>query len=372
MSVQQQVQPILDSTVESHETIVIGGGQAGLAVGYHLSKLGRPFVILDAHERVGDSWRSRWESMRLFTPARRDGLPGMPFPARKHSFPSRDEMADYLEGYADRFELPVRLGVRVDALGLTDEGRFLIAAGDQRYEADHVVVATGPFQRPHVPDFARQLDPRITQMHSSSYRNPDMLPAGDVLVVGGGNSGADIAIELAASRKVYLSGELGPQLPFDIEGTPGRFIFPVLWQVWSHVLTFGSPIGRKALPKIQASKEPRIRVKQKQLAAAGVDFVPRTAGVTDGSPRLHDDRVLDVASVIWATGFRSSYDWIDLPVLDDESDLETDHYGAATAQRGLYRVGRQFLYAFNSHTIGGVGRDAERIARRIASDGSRR
>jgi putative flavoprotein involved in K+ transport len=364
MSVQAETEHTT-TPVEHHETVVIGGGQAGLAVGYFLAKLGRPYVILDANRRVGDSWRERWESMRLFTPARRDGLPGMRFPARRHSFPSRDEMAAYLEAYVERFELQVRGGVRVDALGRGTNGRFLLAAGERRYEADNVVIATGPFQAPHVPDFAGQLDPRITQMHSSVYRNPRELPDGDVLVVGPGNSGADIALELAGERRVLLSGELGPNIPFNIEGTAGRLIFPLLWQIWSHVLTFGSPIGRKTLPKISAGKEPLIRVKPKQLAAAGVEFAPRTAGVRDGLPLLDDGRVLDVASVIWATGYRAVHDWIDLPVLGDDADVVCDHHGVVGAQPGLYRVGRQFLYAFNSHTVGGVGRDAERIARRI-------
>ena len=185
-------------SIHRHETVVIGGGQAGLATGYFLSKLGRQFVILDANQRVGDSWRGRWDSMRLFTPARRDGLPGMRFPARKHSFPSRDDMADYLEAYAASFELPIDSGMRVDALARANSGAFLVAAGDRRYEADNVVIATGPFQKPYVPDFAGELDPRITQLHSSAYRNPRELPDGDVLVVGTGNSGADIALELAA------------------------------------------------------------------------------------------------------------------------------------------------------------------------------
>jgi putative flavoprotein involved in K+ transport len=368
MSLQAQTEHTTTTTpVEQHETVVIGGGQAGLAVGYFLAKLGRPFVILDANPRVGGSWRGHWESMRLFTPARRDGLPGMRFPAPRHAFPSRDEMADYLAAYAERFELPVRSGVRVDALGRASDGRFLIAAGDRRFEADNVVIATGPFQAPYVPDFAGELDPRITQMHSSAYRNPHELPDGDVLVVGAGNSGADIALELVRDRRVLLSGDIGPHIPFDIEGTAGRLIFPLLWQVWSHVLTFGSPIGRKALPKISAGKEPLIRVKPKQLAAAGVEFVPRTGGIRDGLPLLADDTAPDVASVIWATGYRPAHDWIDLPVLGANSDVETDHYGVVASEPGLYRVGRQFLYAFNSHTVGGVGRDAERIARRIAS-----
>jgi putative flavoprotein involved in K+ transport len=367
MNVQSAPKSTAASTVERQETIVIGGGQAGLAMGYHLARLGLPFVILDGNARVGDSWRARWESMRLFTPARRDGLPGRPFPARKTSFPTRDEMADYLEDYARHYELPVRAGVRVDALALADDGRFLLAAGERRYAADHVVIATGPFQRAHVPDFAAELDPRITHMHSSAYKAPADLPDGDVLVVGAGNSGADIALELAADRRVLLSGDLGPEIPFYIESFIGRRAFPVLWQVWSHVLTYGSPIGRKALPKIRGGKEPRIRVKERDLAAAGVEFVPRTAGVRDGQPLLEGGRVLDVAAVIWATGYRPALDWIDLPVIGADGDIESDHHGVVAACPGLYRIGREFLYAFNSHTVGGVGRDAKRVARRIAS-----
>jgi putative flavoprotein involved in K+ transport len=354
-------------TIHRLDTVIIGGGQAGLAMGYHLRSLGRPFVILDAHPRIGGSWHERWDSMRLFSPARRDGLPGMRYPARKHSFPTAGEMVEYLESYAAAFELPVRTGVRVDALGRTDTGSFLVAAGDRRWEADNVVIATGPFQRPHVPEFAGELAPGVTHMHSSVYRNPRELPDGDVLVVGAGNSGADIALELARDRRVLLSGDLGGQIPINIEGLSGRVGFPILWQIWTHVLTWRSPVGRKALPKIRSGKEPRIRVKRKHLAAAGVEFVPRTTGVRDGRPLLADDTVVDAASVIWATGYRPAYDWLDLPVLGDDGDLEVDHTGAVVSQPGLYQVGREFLSAFNSHTVGGVGRDAERIARRIAA-----
>ena len=354
-------------TIQHHETLIIGGGQAGLALGHHLTQLGRPFLILEAGERVGDSWRNRWDSMRLFTPARRDGLPGMRFPGRRHSFPSRDAMADYLERYAERFELPVQCRSRVDALGRRDDGRFLLAVGEQRHTADNVVIATGPFQRPYVPDFAAELDPRVTQLHSSSYRNPRELPDGPVLVVGPGNSGADIALELSAERRVLLSGTIGPQVPFNIEGVSGRLLFPILWQVWSHVLTFGSPIGRRALPKISAGQEPLIRVKRQALTRAGVEFVPRTVGIRDGRPLLDDGTVVDVASVIWATGYRPELDWVDLPVIGAGGDIETDHRGAVASEPGLYRVGRPFLYAFNSHTVGGVGRDARRIAKLIAT-----
>jgi putative flavoprotein involved in K+ transport len=364
MSVQPQAQISSTPKIERTETVVIGGGQAGLSVGYHLAQLGRPFVILDAGARIGDSWRARWDSLRLFTPARRDGLPGMPFPARKHSFPSRDELADYLEAYAERFELPVRNGVRVDALARVGE-RFLVAAGEQRLEADQVVIATGPFQAPHTPPFASELDPRIVQLHSTDYRNPSQLQDGDVLVVGAGNSGADIALELAAGRRVLLSGEHPGHIPIAIEGNSGRLLFPVLWFVWTHILNRGTPIGRRALPKIAAGKEPLIRVKPKHLVAAGIERVARTAGVANGRPRLDDGRELDVANVVWCTGYRQSHDWIDLPGFDDTEPA--GDRGEVAAEPGLFVVGREFLHAFNSHTVGGVGRDAAHVARQIAT-----
>src|SRR5215212_101961 len=153
------------------ETVIIGGGQAGLSVGYHLAKLGRSFVTLEANERIGDSWRKRWDSLKLFTPARYDGLTGWPFPADGWSFPTKDEMADYLEAYAAHFELPVRTGVRVERLS-RDENRFVVEAGGERFEAENVVVAMADFQRPKVPDFAGELVPDIFQLHSHEYRNP--------------------------------------------------------------------------------------------------------------------------------------------------------------------------------------------------------
>ena len=200
------------------------------------------------------------------------------FPAPRHSSPTRDEMAAYLQRYAAHFELPVLARTRVDALGRSRNGRFLIAAGERRFEADNVVIATGPFQVAWRPEFADELDPRITQLHSSEYRNPAALPDGEVLVVGAGNSGTDIALELAATRRVSLSGELPPEIPFNIQGVSGRVMFPLLWQVWSHVLSFGTPIGRKVLPKVKAGKEPLIRVKRRHLKARGVQIVRADRG----------------------------------------------------------------------------------------------
>jgi putative flavoprotein involved in K+ transport len=190
---------------EHVETVIIGGGQAGLSTGYHLARRGLPFVILDTNERIGDAWRKRWDSLRLFTPARYDGLPGWPFPAPAWSFPTKDDVAGYLEAYAARFDLPVRTGVRVDRLS-READRYVVAAGDRRFEADQVVVASGAYQRPRVPAFAAQLDPGLVQLHSSDYRDPSQLQEGGVLVVGAANSGAEIALEVSTGHRTWLSG----------------------------------------------------------------------------------------------------------------------------------------------------------------------
>src|SRR5437870_802083 len=353
------------ASVENFDTIVIGGGQAGLAVGYYLKKQGRSFVILDANERIGGSWRTRtWTSLRLFTPARYDGLPGWPFPAPGWSYPTARETADYLEAYAARFELPVRTGMAVDRLG-KDGDRYLVQCGGRRFASDHVVVATGFYGTPSVPEFASELDPRIVQMHSSAYRDPSQLRPGGVLLVGAGNSGADIGIEVSRTHRTWLSGRDKGQVPIRIETRKARFVLPVLWFIASHVLTVRTPIGRKVRPQVLSGGAPLIRVKSEDLHAAGVERVPRTIGVRDGQPVLEDGRIMDVANVIWCTGFRQDFTWIDVPVFaDDEAPV---HERGVTSEPGLYFVGLDFLYAFTSENIGGVRRDAWHIVKRIAS-----
>jgi putative flavoprotein involved in K+ transport len=367
MTIQQTASKSSDTEVpdvETFETIVIGGGQAGLSVGYYLKRQGGSFVILDANERIGGSWRTRtWNSLRLFTPARYDGLPGWPFPAAGWSYPTARETADYLEAYAARFELPVRTGLSVDRV-TKDGDRFVVECGKRRFEAGHVVVATGFYGTPSVPGFADELDPRIVQMHSSEYRDPSQLRPGGILLVGAGNSGADIAIEVSKTHRTWLSGRDKGQVPLRIESRLARFVLPILWFVASHVLTVKTPIGRKAQPHVLANGAPRIRVKTDDLEAAGVDRVPKTVAVSDGFPVLEDGRALDVANVIWCTGFRQDFSWIDVPVFGEQEELR--HERGITSVPGLYFVGLDFLYSFTSENVGGVGRDARHIAKRIA------
>jgi putative flavoprotein involved in K+ transport len=348
---------------ERVQVVVIGGGQAGLSVGHCLAQRGLSFVILEANARVGDSWRRRWDSLRLFSPAKYDVLIGLPFPAPPFSFPKKDEMADYLETYAKHFDLPVRTGVKVDRVS-RDGTRYIVDAGDRRYEADHVVVAMATYQAGRVPDFAPALDPGIVQMHSREYRNPGQLRQGDVLIVGAGNSGADIALDVARFHRTWLSGRHPGHVPFRIESRIARVIVPFLFRVVFHrILTVDTPVGRRARPSVISKGGPLIRVKPGDLTRAGVERVPRVTGVRDGKPVLADGRVLDISNVIWCTGFHPGLSWLDVPTPVYGVDGEPVHdRGIVAGEPGLYFVGLHFLYALSSTMIHGIARDAERIA----------
>jgi len=352
---------------EEFDVLVIGAGQSGLSVGYHLARRGvRRFLILDANARVGDSWRQRWDSLRLFTPARYDGLDGMPFPAPPLFFPTKDEMADYLEAYARHFLLPIRSGVRVDGLSRLGD-RYLVTAGEQRFLARQVVVAMASYQRPKTPPFAGELDEAIVQLHSSAYRSPAQLKPGKVLIVGAGNSGAEIAVELRkAGHPVVMSGR-------DVGSVPGWFgsriaqvlFMPLLFRgIFHRLLTESTPAGRKAKAGQHGKGTLLIRTLPRHLAAAGVERVGRVRGVERGSPVLEDGTVLDVTNVVWSTGYHPGLSWVNLPVFDEDGEPRQQR-GVVSESPGLYFVGLHFLYAMSSTMIHGVGRDARYVAERI-------
>lgn len=358
-----------DATADRHQVIVIGAGQAGLAAGYHLARKNLRFVIVDERERVGDVWRSRWDSLRLYSPARVDGLPGMRFPAARTAFPSGRQMGDFLEAYARERGLPVRTGVHVDRIRRHEDGSggFIVEAGEDRLEADQVIVATGAFQRPHVPDFAGRIDPAIRQLHSSAYREPSQLVDGAVLVVGASHSGADIAHEAARhGHRAWLSGRIHGQLPFPVESRRAQAAFPVLAFVAGHFLTLGTPIGRRMAPHVRMGGGPLLRYRRPELEAAGVTLVEaRTVGVVGGRPSLADGQVLDVANVVWCTGFRPDFSWIDPPVIGPDG-WPAQERGVVSAVPGLYFLGLPFLYSFASMLVAGAGRDARYVVDRIA------
>jgi putative flavoprotein involved in K+ transport len=363
--VESEVEEADMEATQHTDVLVVGAGQSGLALGYHLQRRGREVLLVDRNERVGDSWRARWDSLKLYSPASRDGLPGMPFPAGRTAYPTKDKMADYLEAYAARFELPVRLRTEIGTL-THEDGRFVAHTGGSRIEAQNVVVASGVFEKPFVPPFADELSPAITQLHSSAYRNLAQLQDGPVLVVGASHSGADIAYEASSRHEVVLSGRDTGQLPASIESRRGRMLFRGLFFAGSHILTVDTPMGRKMRTHVRHGGAPLLRYRRPDLRKAGVERVlERTMGVQDGLPVLDGGRVLDVKNIVWCTGFRPDFDWIRLPLEIGEDGYPVQYRGASTTP-GLYFVGLPFLHSFASMLIGGADRDTERVAEQIA------
>ncbi|MFP5371948.1 MAG: flavin-containing monooxygenase, partial [Actinomycetes bacterium] len=332
---------------------------------YHLRRAGRECLVLDANERVGDNWRRQWDSLRLYTPARYGGLPGLAFPGRPWDYPTKDETADFLETYAERFDLPVRLRTKVRHLRADGDG-YVVETDRETFAADNVVVATGTFgRRPSVPDLADELDPAILQLHSSDYRRPGQLRLGRTLVVGASHSGHDIAYEVALTGPTTLVGRDCGQMPVRLGSPQARLFFPVFWFVSGHLLNRRTPMGRRAMSQIRFHGGPALRVRRSHLAERGVERIEeRVTGVVDGRPQLAGGRVLDVANVIWATGFRQTFDWVDLPVFDDHGWPREDR-GIVAEAPGLYFTGLSFQYSFRSMLIGGAGADAEHVVRQL-------
>jgi len=342
-------------------TVVVGGGAAGLVMGYYLRRAGRPFAILEADRRIGDTWRRHYDSLRLFSRPRYASLPGLPIGTR--DCPTATQMADYLERYADHFQLPVRTGIRVTGLTRHDD-TFLVDTADGSYPADNVVIASGAHRRPVIPALSADLAPRIRQLHSLDYRRPDQLAPGPVLVVGAGNSGTDVALEAARSgHRTWLAGRHPGEIPVDVESPAGRIGTHVAMFVFKHVLTLRTPMGRKAA-RHAGHGDPLIRNKIRHLDAAGITRAGRITGTRHGLPVSEDGTVLDVGSVIWCTGSLPDDRWLDLPVFDSDGRARQDR-GVARDVPGLYFLGRDFQFAVASATIQGMDRDARYLMRRL-------
>jgi putative flavoprotein involved in K+ transport len=357
----------------SYDTVVIGGGQCGLAAGYYLKRAGRSFLVVDANQRSGDTWRQRWDSLRLFSPAQYDGLPGLPFPAPRGTFPTKDQMADYLDQYSAHFGLPILRSSRAIRVSPRD-GAIVVECEDRSLCASNVIVATGAYTRSQRPDFAGRLDPSIQQMHSSEYRRPADVHGDSVLVAGFATSGIEIAIELAqAGRRVILSGRsasefLSKFLPkiFSASNPLLRLAGKAHWNFVHRVVTIRTPIGRKAKKETESRGKPLIRFNRSHAIAAGVEPAPRVSGVKDGRPYLEDGRTLDVSAVVWCTGGRPECSFLDFPGLEfDAHGCPVAPFGVAPNVRGLYFVGMPFQIGLTSTLVGGAGRDAEFVVRHI-------
>jgi putative flavoprotein involved in K+ transport len=340
-------------------TVIIGAGQAGLSAGYYLKKISSDFVILDEEEQIGDSWRKRWDSLRLFTPSQHDGLPGFPYPSKHGTLPTKNEMADYLTVYVKKFSLPVQLNTKVIELNKTYDGYEIITAGGKMV-AKNVIVSTGTNPNAYIPAFASELNKNIVQIHSSEYKNPESFPASDTLVVGAGTSGVEIAIELSKSRTVMISGKGTPHIPDFLFRYFGNFY----WLLIHNLLTVKTPAGRKARPKIIGGGAPLISVSMKNIKEAKIEQLPRLKGAKDGFPELEDGRVITVNSIVWATGYKPDFSWIKPDVTENNGWPKTNR-GISEELKGLYFVGMVFQFGLTSGLVGGVGRDAAFVVNHI-------
>lgn len=344
---------------EALDVLVIGAGQAGLVMGYHLAQRGQRFLTVDAGAEIGDVWRSRWDSLQMFTPAQFDNLPGMSFPAAKDTYPGKDDVADYLKAYAARFQLPVRLNMSVTSLTRGD-GVYVVKAGAEALEADQVVVATGPFHVPFVPPIAKGLDPEVAQIHSVSYRRPQLLPAGRVLVVGAANSGCQIAMELSATHTVELS--VGRGIPTIPQRPLGHDVWWWASKIGLDRVTVDSRLGRRLAGRDQViGGGPRLLAKRH-----GVRIRPRATRATGRSVTFADGCVAEFDAVVWATGFTPDHSWIDVPGVKDEQGRLLQQRGV-TPSPGLYTLGLAWQHTRGSALLGWVDTDAAFIAEQIGS-----
>ncbi len=345
--------------VEKFQAVVIGGGQAGLATAYELAGRGLSPLVLEAGERIGEQWRHRWDSLRLFTPARYDGLPGSEFPAPPTSFPTKDQMADYLEAYTSRFRIAVRTGVRALTLARREES-YTLETTAGTIVTQHVVIATG-YQRPNVPAFATEIRPDISQLNAGQYRNPSQL-TGDVLVVGAGTSGVEIAIEAArAGHHTVLAGRGTGAIPPIAYAFNGK----VFWFYANRIASVRTPMGRRMKPLILTHGAPLIRVKMRDALAAGVERAARVTAIENGVPVSEGGRRIEPSTIVWCTGFRRDYSWIQFPVAGPDG-FPRHVRGVADGEPGLYFVGLPFQTRLASGLIGGVGEDARSVAEVIA------
>ncbi|GAA1863934.1 NAD(P)/FAD-dependent oxidoreductase [Paeniglutamicibacter psychrophenolicus] len=355
----------MQGQTNNHRTIIVGAGHCGLSMAHQLGKSGEDLIVLDSGPAPGSSWRSRWDSLQLFTPAAHDGLPGRRFPARRSVLPAAGAVADYLESYAEAFGMPIHSSTTVTGMDIGAAGGFTVHTTDGIFTADRVVVATGVHQAPKIPAFAARVSAATTQLHSSGYRNPQMLPEGPVAVVGFGTSGAQIACELAASRQVTLCGKPTAHVPDALI----HFAPALYWLLVHRILTRRTPAGRKVAKGFLAHGAPLIGLTADDVDSAGVIRAGKIAEVRDGVMVAQDGAVIEASTIIWATGYRPDFSWIHgLEV--DEAGYPFHHRGISTRVPGLGFLGLPFQYGLTSGIIGGAGRDARHLARRMPHHGA--
>lgn len=342
---------------EGVDVLVIGGGQAGLAMGYFLAERGLSFVIADANPEVGHMWRSRWQSLKLFTAGQYNNLPGMRFPADPDTYPGKDAVADFLKAYVEKFELPVRLDTAVTRLSRADDGAYLAETTTGPIHAEQVVVATGPFQVPFVPPIAEQLEPGLTQLHSASYQSPEDLPEGRILVAGGANSGQQIALELADSRDVEIA--VGQKLPTLPQRPLGRDIWWWLTATRLARVPVSSRLGQRL-----SQRDVVIGGGLRELRRHGVAVRPRVTDARGRTITFEGGESAEYDGIVWATGFRIDHSWIEVTEVKGERD-QVRHVRGVTDSPGLYLLGMTWQHTRTSALLGWIGDDAAFLADQI-------
>lgn len=342
---------------ESVEILVIGGGQAGLVMGRILTERGHSVLIADSGPEVGHSWRSRWESLKLFTASQYNGLPGMAFPAAPDTYAGKDEVADFLKSYADRFDLPVRLGTTVRRLSRFEDGRYRAETTTGPLDADKVVVATGPFQVPVIPSISGGLDPTVTQLHSTAYKVPEDLPNGRILIVGAANSGQQIALELSASRKVDIA--VGQKLPTLPQRPFGRDLWWWLTTTRIARISVSSRLGQRL-----SQRDVVIGGGLRELRRHEVGVRPRVVSADGREVTFESGETADYDGIVWATGFRVDHSWIDIAEVKDEAG-HMRHTRGVTESPGLYLLGMTWQHRRTSALLGWVAEDAAFLADQI-------
>lgn len=353
------------STTEYSGIIIIGAGQAGLSVAYYLQKRKSHFLVLDANKNIGDSWRNRWDFLKLFTPAQYNRLPGYPFPAARGSFPSKDDMANYIVAYVNKFKLPVRTDMKVSSVRQTKKG-YEISTQREVFYCKQLVIATGANPVPKIPELSKKLHGNIFQLHSAYYRNEKDLAPGNVLVVGAGASGVQLAIELSKSRETFIAGNP----TFHIPDFVFRYVGRLYWFFAKYIVTLHTPLGRKVKPKFLSGGGPLINVSVKDLEAAGVNRLPKLNAVENGIPVFENKANRTFSNVLWATGFKPDFSWIHINVFDKSGWPITDR-GTCSAHEGLYFIGMPFQFGLSSTFVGGVGRDAKYIVKQLLREQQR-
>ena len=341
-----------------YDVIIIGAGQAGLSMGYYLKKTNLSFLILDKGARIGEVWKNRYDSLKLFTPHEYSSLPGLALEGIQNDYPTKDDIAHYLSTYANTFKLPVKLKVAVQGIHKTESG-FQISTTQEDFTAKNVVIATGAFQKPHLQEFRNRLSDDVLQLHSSEYKNSKQLRDGPVLVVGGGNSGTQIAVELSKDRKTYLS--VSHKMKFVPQDIMNKSIFWWLDKLGVYRANVNSKMGQF----LKKQPDPIFGYELKSLIKNGKVIVkPRTISIQNDHFIFEDNSEVQVNNVIWSTGFISDYTWIDIAEVFDESNQPL-HQRGVTSVKGLYFLGLPWQSSRGSALLQGVGADAEYLLNNI-------